>query len=162
LAKYIKVPDLNRIKFSTLTNKIAIKDRKIFIPNMEIKSSAINISGNGTHSFDNIVDYHIQLLLSDVLGKKMKSNSTEFGEIEDDGLGRTMLMLSMKGPAENPKFAYDRKAAGQKIKTEISKESQNLKSMLREELGLSKKDTVKTSKPKKKDEMQIDWSSDGE
>jgi hypothetical protein len=88
LAKYIKVPDLNRIKFSTLTNKIAIKDRKIFIPNMEIKSSAINISGNGTHSFDNIVDYHIQLLLSDVLGKKMKSNSTEFGEIEDDGLAK--------------------------------------------------------------------------
>ncbi len=162
LAKYIKVPDLNRIKFSTLTNKIAIKDRKIFIPNMEIKSSAINISGNGTHSFDNIVDYHIQLLLSDVLGKKMRSNTTEFGEIEDDGLGRTMLMLSMKGPVDNPKFAYDRKAAGQKIKTEISKESQNLKSMLKEEFGLFKKDTVKTSKPKKKDEMQIDWSSDGE
>ena len=162
LAKYIKVPDLNRIKVSTLTNKIAIKDRKIFIPNMEIKSSAINISGNGTHSFDNIVDYHIQLLLSDVLGKKMRSNTTEFGEIEDDGLGRTMLMLSMKGPVDNPKFAYDRKAAGQKIKTEISKESQNLKSMLKEEFGLFKKDTVKTSKPKKKDEMQIDWSSDGE
>ena len=87
----------------------------------------------------------------------MRSNTTEFGEIEDDGLGRTMLMLSMKGPVDNPKFAYDRKAAGQKIKTEISKESQNLKSMLKEEFGLFKKDTVKTSKPTKKDEMQIDW-----
>lgn len=162
LAKYIKVPDLNHIKFLTLSNKIAIKDRKIFIPNMEINSSAMNISLNGTHNFDNIVDYHIKLLLSDVLGKKMKSNSTEFGEIEDDGLGKTMLMLSMKGPVDNPKFAYDRKATGEKIKTEITKESQNLKSMLKEEFGLFKKDTVKTSKPKKKEEMQIDWDSNGE
>lgn len=162
LAKYIKVPDLNHIKFLTLSNKIAIKDRKIFIPNMEINSSAMNISVNGTHNFDNIVDYHIKLLLSDVLGKKLKSNSTEFGEIEDDGLGKTMLMLSMKGLVDNPKFAYDRKATGEKIKTEITKESQNLKSMLKEEFGLFKKDTVKTSKPKKKEEMQIDWDSNGE
>ncbi|MBK7571764.1 MAG: hypothetical protein IPI10_09130 [Bacteroidetes bacterium] len=160
LAKYIKVPDLNKIKFSTLTNRIAIKDRKIFIPNMEIKSSAINISGNGTHSFDNIVDYHLKLLLSDVLGKKMKSNSTEFGEIEDDGLGRPMLMLSMKGPVDNPKFAYDHKAAGEKIKTEINKERQTLKELFKEEFSPGKKDSVKTSKPKKKDEMQIDWDSE--
>ena len=160
IAKFIKVPDLNHIRFSTLKNKINIANRKIFIPNMEINSSAINISGNGTHDFDNIVDYHIKLLLSDVLGKKAKSNQSEFGEIQDDGLGRTMLLLSMKGPVDNPKFAYDHKAAAEKIKREIANESQNLKSMLKEEFGLFKKDTVTTSKPKKKEEMQIDWNQE--
>lgn len=160
MAKYIKVPDLNHIRFSTLKNKIDIANRIIYIPNMEIKSSAINISGSGTHDFDNIVDYHIKLLLSDVLGKKARSNQSEFGEIEDDGLGRTMLFLSMKGPVDNPKFAYDHKATGQKIKTEIANESKNLKSMLKEEFGLFKKDTVTTSKPKKKEEMQIDWNEE--
>ncbi|MBL0033146.1 MAG: hypothetical protein IPP27_13565 [Bacteroidetes bacterium] len=69
----------------------------------------------------------------------MRSNTTEFGEIEDDGLGRTMLMLSMKGPVDNPKFAYDRKLPDKRSKTEISKESQNLKSMLKEEFGLFKR-----------------------
>ena len=73
-----------------------------------------------------------------------------------------MLMLAMKGPVDNPKFAYDRKATGEKIKIEISNESRNLKSMLKEEFGLFKKDSIKASKPKKKDEMQVDWGSDGE
>ena len=160
LSKYLKVPDLNHIRFSTLKNKIFIADRKINIPEMEIKSSAMNVSGYGTHNFDNIVDYHIKLLLSDVLGKKVKANNTsEFGEIEDDGLGRTQLMLTMRGPVDNPKFGYDAKATTQKIKSDISREKQTLKTMLKEEFGLFKKDTVKTEQKKKKEEMQIDWDS---
>ena len=71
-----------------------------------------------------------------------------------------MLLLSMKGPVDNPKFAYDHKAAAEKIKQEIANESRNLKSMLKEEFGLFKKDTVTTSKPKKKEEMQIDWNQE--
>lgn len=160
MAKYIKVSDLNHIRFSTMKNKIDIANRKIYIPTMEINSNAINISANGTHDFDNIVDYHIKLLLSDVLGKKARSSQSEFGEIQDDGLGRTMLLLSMKGPVDNPKFSYDRKAVVDKIKTEITQESKNLKAMLKEEFGLFKKDTVITSKPKKKEEMQIDWNQE--
>jgi len=71
-------------------------------------------------------------------------------------------MLSMKGPVDNPKFAYDHKAAGEKIKTEINKERQTLKELFKEEFSPGKKDSVKTSKPKKKDEMQIDWDSEQE
>ncbi len=160
LAKYIHVPDLNHIRFSTLTNTVSIADRKINIPNMEIKSNAIDISGNGIHDFDNNIDYHFRLLLSDVLGRKMKANSSEFGEIEDDGLGRSKLFISMKGSVVNPKFSLDKKAVGEKVKTDIKNEKQNLKAMLKEEFGLFKKDTVQIKKPqKKKDEMQIDWNS---
>ncbi|MBL0105579.1 MAG: hypothetical protein IPP51_18430 [Bacteroidetes bacterium] len=160
LSKYLKVPDLNRIRFSTLKNKIFIANRKITIPNMEINSSAMNLSGSGTHDFDNIVDYHIVLLLSDVLGKKVKaSNQSEFGEIQDDGLGRTKLMITMKGPVMDPKFGYDHKAVGKEIKNDIAKEKQTLKSMLKEEFGLFKKDTVKVEPKKKNEEMQIDWNA---
>ena len=128
---------------------------------MDINSSAINISGNGTHDFDNNVDYHLRLLLSDVLGKKVKSNSTEFGEIEDDGLGRTKLFLSMRGSVNDPRFTYDSKAAGDKILTDIAKEKQNLKGILKKELGLYKNEpSVQIEKPKKKQEMQIDWSNE--
>jgi hypothetical protein len=157
LARYVKVPDLNHIRFSTLKNKISIANRKILIPEMEIKSTALNIGANGVHDFDNNVDYHLQLFLSEILGKKMKSNSTEFGEVEDDGLGRSRLMLTMKGPVDNPRFAYDRKATTAKIKNDISNEKQNLKAMLKEEFGIFKKDTITASRPKKKEEMQIDW-----
>ena len=160
LAKYIHVPDLNHIRFSTLKNNITISDRKIFIPGMDINSSAINISGNGTHDFDNNVDYHLQLLLSDVLGRKMKSNSTEFGEVEEDGLGRSKIFLSMKGPVYDPHFSYDRKAAGEKIKKDIAVEKKNLKGILKQEFGLYKnEESVVAPKKKKREEMQIDWSS---
>jgi hypothetical protein len=163
LAKYLKVPDLNHIRFSTLKNKIFIANRKITIPSMEINSSAMNLSGSGTHDFDNFVDYHIVLLLSDVLGKKVKaSNQSEFGEIQDDGLGHTKLMITMKGPVMDPKFGYDHKAVGKEIKNDIAKEKQNLKSMLKEEFGLFKKDTIKVEPKKKKEEMQIDWDAKDE
>jgi hypothetical protein len=161
LAKYIHVPDLNDIKFSTLNNNISIVNRKIYIPKMDINSSAINITGNGVHDFDNNIDYHLAILLSDFLGKKAQSNITEFGEIADDGLGKTKLLLSMKGTVDDPHFAYDRKAAGEKIKNDIAVEKQNLKGILKQEFGLFKSDpSVQIPKPKKKEEMQIDWSQE--
>lgn len=157
MSKYLKLADLKHIRFSTLKNVISISDEKIYIPSMEIRSSALNLSGSGVHTFENIVDYRIKLLLSDVLGKKLRTQS-EFGEIEDDGLGRTQIFLTMKGPVDDPKIGYDRKAAGEKIRTDIQREKQNLKGMLKEEFGSFKKDTVrKTAPPKKKEEMQIEW-----
>ncbi|TAH40316.1 MAG: hypothetical protein EYC69_10905 [Bacteroidetes bacterium] len=162
LAKYIKVPDLNNIKFSTIKNQISISDRKIFIPSMEINSTALNLTASGVHDFDNIVDYRLSLLLSDVLGKNARQNNSEFGEIEDDGLGRTKLLLSMKGPIDNPRFGYDRKGASEKLKTDLAKEKQTMKAILKEEFGLFKKDSVILPKKAKKEEMQIDWEDDGQ
>ena len=160
LGKYIHAPDLNHIRFSTLKNNISIANRKISIPNMDIHSSAINITGNGIHDFDNNIDYHLRLLLSDVLGSKVKSKSTEFGEIQDDGLGQTKLFLSMRGTVDDPHFSYDGKAAENKIKTDIAQEKKNLKGMLKQEFGLYKNQpSVQVEKSKKKEEMQIDWSN---
>jgi hypothetical protein len=159
LSKYLKLKDLRNIRFSTLKNTISISDRKIFIPSMEIKSSALDISGSGIHDFDNVIDYKIKLLLSDVLGKKVKSSNSEFGEIEDDGLGRTQLYLSMKGTVDNPKISYDRKAVGEKIKQEAKQEKEQLKQLLRDEFGGKKKQEQKPAEPpkKKKEELEIEW-----
>lgn len=159
LARYLKVPDLNHIRFSTLRNSISIADRKISFPVMEINSTALNLTASGTHDFDNNVDYKLRLLLSDVLGKKARQNNTEFGEIEDDGLGRTRLFLAMKGPVDNPRFSYDRKAAGEKIKEDFVKGKQTFKSIIKEEFGKSSKEEPKQVQKKKKEELEIDWDS---
>ena len=159
LSKYLKLADLNHIRFSKLKNVIQIHDRKIYFPTMEIKSSALNLMASGTHDFDNIVDYKLNMLLSDVLGKKVKSNETEFGVVEDDGLGHTKLFLAMKGPVDDPKFSYDKKAVSEKIAQDLRADKRNMKAMLNEEFGMFKKDpTMKVEKKeKKKEEMQIDW-----
>jgi hypothetical protein len=157
LSKYVKGADLNDIKFSTLKNTIQIKDRKIIIPAMEINSSALNITANGEHGFDNMIDYHLQLLLSQLLGNKVKNLNTEFGTIEDDNLGKTKLFISMKGPAANPKFSYDSKAMKEKVMVDIAKEKQNLKEILKKEFGRNKEEQpAKKDSTKKQEELQIE------
>ena len=155
LSKFIKVEDLSHIKFAILKNQIEIKNQIIKIPMMEINSSAINIVASGSHSFNNDIDYHLQLLLSDLLTKKAKKHNSDFGEIEDDGLGRTKVFILVTGTVDNPVYKYDRKGVKEKLKTDIKTEKQNIKQILNSEFGWFKKDTTiiqkeKTEKQKEK------------
>ncbi|MGI8891886.1 MAG: AsmA-like C-terminal region-containing protein [Bacteroidia bacterium] len=161
LSRYIKVSELKQIKFSTLQNSIEIKKQMIYIPQMEIKSNALNLTASGIHSFDNNIDYQMQLLLSEILGKKVREQKSEFGRVEDDGLGRMTLFLAMKGKADDPKFYYDTKGVSNKIASEIKQEKKTVKGILKEELGLFKKDTsvvaASARDKKKKDVIEVDY-----
>lgn len=157
LSRFIKVSELQHVKFSGMQNRVQIYDRKIFIPSMEIKSSALNLTCSGSHTFNNKVDYNLKLLLSDVLGKKAKENNTEFGQVEDDGLGKASLFLHMTGDASNPKFAYDKKAVMKKIQTDIKTEKQTLKDLIKKEFGTKKDSTTTQMKESKKEAVEIEW-----
>jgi uncharacterized protein involved in outer membrane biogenesis len=135
LQDFLKGSDLYQIKFSTLTNAIDIRDEKIFIPLMEIKSTALDLKASGIHRFDNVVDYKLRLYLSQIMGRKVKDMNSEFGTIEEDGYGRPMIFLSMKGPINEPVFKYDRKAVEEKITEDIKKEAQTLKQIFKQEFG---------------------------
>lgn len=160
LSKYLKSADLKNIKFETLQNEIEISNQVIKIPSMEIKSSVMDLIASGTHSFENVVDYKLQLDVSQLLGRKVKEQHTEFGTIEDDGLGRMRLFLSMKGPLSNPIISYDRKAIEQKIVQNVKQEKQDLKKILNKEFGWFKKDTTLQRKPvnqpKPKEELELE------
>ncbi len=160
LSKFLKGSDLKVIRFSTLSNTIEIRDRKIFIPRMEIKSNALDLTASGEHTFDNNVDYRLQLYLSQILGKKVRQQNTEFGTIEDDGLGRPRIFLRMTGLASDPKFTWDRSGVEKKITEEIKNETRNLRSLLKEEFG--RKDEVKEApkEVKKQEELQIEFDDE--
>ena len=162
LSKYLKAADFKTVKFSTLTNAIEIRNRQVYIPRMEIHSSAADITVSGKHSFDNLVDYKLQLYMSQLLGRKVKQQHTEFGTIEDDGLGRPMLYLTMKGPGTDPKFTWDRQGVEKKITDEIRTESQTFKNILKQEFG--KKNTTVSQKEKtsKTEELEVEYEDDGE
>ena len=168
LSKFISLDELMNVKFSQLKNTIEIRNSKIIIPQMDIASSAISISASGIHSFDNIVEYHIKLLLSDILARKAKKSRRdieEFGVVEDDGLGRTSLFIAMKGPVSNPEISYDSQGARAKIKNDIVKEKQTMKQLLKEEFGLFKKDTTlekKQVEKKKQNKVIISFDEEDE
>ena len=114
---------------------------------MDIVSNALNIGVSGTHTFDNVVDYHFELYLSDLLAKKArksKKENEEFGVIEEDGLGKTRLFISMKGPVNKPSISYDSKGMQQKFREDLKTEKKLMKQIFKEEFGLFKKDTSLT------------------
>ena len=120
------------------------------MPQMDVRSSAADLTVNGRHGFDNDYEYHVKILLSEILSRKIpkpRPNTTEFGAVKDDGLGRTSLLLRIEDNGDNVKVAYDVKAAGSQVRNQIKKEKQSLRTILNEEYGLYKNDTSAARKP---------------
>ena len=143
LSKFVDVKELQHIKFSNLQGRTEIKNGIIYLPKTSIKNSALNIDLSGTHTFNNEIDYHIQLLLSDLLTKKRKSNSDDFGLIENDPENRRSAFIRMTGTVDNPIIKFDRTGLKEKVKADIKQEKQTIKQLLKEEFGLFKKDSVR-------------------
>lgn len=154
LAKFVDINDLKSIKFSSLQSRVEISKSIITIPKTAIKNSALNIDLWGTHSFNNEIDYHIQLLIGEYLNKKRKHDADdEFGLVENDPENRRSAFILMTGTVDKPVIKYDRKGMKQKIKEDIKNEKQNLKSILKEEFGMFKKDSIKVKTTPKSDQQ---------
>ncbi len=152
---------LRHIHFATLENQIEIRDERIYFPTMDIHSSAMDITVKGSHWFNQSIDYSIGLYLRDFL---IQRNQTEFGEVEDDGLGNRFF-LSMTGTTEDPNFGYDRLARKEVRKQERQEEKESFKQLLKDELKLfGGKDSTSTPQdtPKKKTGVTVDWGEGGD
>ena len=167
LSKYISVSELENIKFSRIQNQIEIKNQMILIPKMDIQSNALDITLSGTHTFENEIDYHVKVLMSDVLfqkARKDKKENDEFGIVEDDKSGKTSLFISMTGTVDNPVIKYDKQGAKKNLKENLAEEKQTLKQILIDEFGWFKNDTSVSKKDKPKDDGKfiIKWDDDQE
>ncbi len=167
LSRFIDVEELEDIKFSTLTNQIFIRNAEVIIPKMDIKSSAFDITGSGLHGFDKNFTYRVKVSLSEILSKKAKKpdkSESEFGVIEDDGLGRVFIYLIIEGSVYGTEVRYDRKGAMQNIRDQFKEEKQELREILNEEFGLFKKDsTLREDKEgEKANRFILDWEEDSE
>ena len=166
LSKFIELEELKHITFSTLQNTIIIKNKKVSVPEMKITSSAFDIIVSGSHTFDNHIEYHLQVLLSDVLSrkaKKAKKENEEFGEIIDDGHGRTRIPIKIEGTVDNYKISYDTKTVREIVKENIKEEGKTIKKILHKEFGWFRKDSTLLKMPEKETEepkIQLEWDDD--
>ena len=135
MSDYISVEELKRIKFSTLENQIEIKNNLIDIPFMEIHSTAIDIAGAGTHSFDNLMDYEFKILLNEILGNKFrrenKKKVSEFGIIQDDGVKGMTMFLKMQGTVDDPQISYNTLRLRESLSDGFKKEKKELKDVIK-------------------------------
>jgi hypothetical protein len=161
MSTFVKVEELENISFSTLKNNFTIQNERLTIPQMDIKSNAFSIVVAGYHNFDKTYEYRLQVYLNEILNKKFKSkNQAEnFGEIKDDGLGRTKLPLLITGTASECKISYDVKMVKEQFKENMKKEKIELGRIIREEFNIKPKDSVKapSPKPETKSKFQIEF-----
>jgi hypothetical protein len=165
LSSFIEISELENISFEQIENDFFIRNNILYIPQMDLKSSAADLSVNGRHSFDNTYEYHVKVLLSEILSKKIKKpkpNTTEFGSVKDDGLGRTSLLLKIESKNDVVKVGYDMKAAGSQIKNDIKTERQSLKTILNQEYGWFKNDSTPEQKNTSGTRFRISWGEDAD
>ncbi|NLA49040.1 MAG: AsmA-like C-terminal region-containing protein, partial [Bacteroidales bacterium] len=150
LSDFIDISELENIRFKELENDFFIRNNSLYIPAMDVRSSAADLSVNGRHGFDNKYEYHVRILLSEILSRKVtrpKPHTSEFGAIRDDGLGRTSLLLKIEDRDGEVRVSYDARAAGTQIRNDIRKERQSLKTIFNEEYGWFSYDTAAPAKP---------------
>ena len=147
LKSYTKIDDFSELKFSELRNNITVHNSQLTIPQMAVHSNKMNIELSGLHKFDNSYEYHFTILLSEVLGKKYdKTIASEFGEVENDGYGRTKLFLTLIGKDTDFEVKYDKSGLSKKIKEDFQEEKSSLKKALNQEFGWFKEEEKKTKK----------------
>jgi len=135
ISKFISVDELKHVKFDTLRNHISIKDSRLFIPKMSIESNILNVDIFGEQGFNREMDYHINLLLNDILRRKTKKKKTFDGHEILDEKGKTRLFLWIRGMPDNLKVGFDKQEISKKIKTDFRKEGQTIKQLFKEEFG---------------------------
>ncbi len=133
---------LQHVKFDQLRNTLSIKNQMLSIPEMQISSSALNIELNGSHTFNNDIDYALNFNLKEVLVKDKDVKVTEYGYIKDDNLGNKQIFLRITGTVDHPVIALDKTAARSYRKEVAKKEVKTAKSVMKEELGWFKNDTT--------------------
>jgi len=132
LSVFAKVDDLRNLKFKTLKNEIEIFNQTIFIPKMDIVSNAFIMKLEGTHNFDNEMDYNIEVSLAKILANKSKWYQRKLeNQMEENSLGGLTAFISMRGTPDNLDIKYDRTKSKKQVREEIRQERENIRTIIR-------------------------------
>ncbi|HLP18744.1 MAG TPA: AsmA-like C-terminal region-containing protein, partial [Chitinophagales bacterium] len=131
-SKFIRIEELEDIRFAELSNTIKIANEQFDIPEFEIKTSALNLMFFGYHRFDNTVDYHFKINLHKLLAQKFnRRNQSDVQYIENDPYEGVNIFLTMTGNLSDPKIKFDKASVRNKIQADFRNEKQVLKDLLK-------------------------------
>lgn len=125
------------LKFDRLENTLVIRNGVIIMPNMSVKSSALDLEISGKHTFKNQIDYRFGFRFRDL----KQAETSEFGVIRDDGTGKHVFMR-MYGDLYDPNFEWDSAANKEYKKEQRQKAVDDARSIFKSEFGLFKNDTT--------------------
>ncbi|PHR49645.1 MAG: hypothetical protein COA32_00510 [Fluviicola sp.] len=150
---------LLNLNFETFENVFTIEKGVLTIPKMSIESNALDVNLEGTHAFDNTIDYSFNFRFRDL---KSNSGDSEFGQIIDDGTG-VKIYLKMYGNLADPKFEWDKEAKKADKKEQREEAKEDFKSVMKTGFGVNKNDTTIQEYHKEKhltEKVYMDFSND--
>lgn len=153
---------LEQIKFSTLENQIKIENETVFIPMMDIKSSALDIKVEGKHTFNQEIDYAIQFSLRDLI-KKKPATAEELALVENIDKGGIQVYMKITGTVDNPEIDFDKKSIKKSMTQDLLNAPKiSTKDILNSDINFFKKQhdaEVKEMEKKSTEELEMDFSN---
>ena len=145
LSSFVHIKDLKNVTFKTLSNSIEIFDQTIFIPKMRIENNALNLQLEGTHTFDNLMSYAMEISVAELLATKANWIAKKAEKrIERNKTGGLTAYVIMEGTPDDLKIKYDRSTVKENIKKEVKNEKKKFIQTLKGENTLQ--DQEKKSK----------------
>ena len=160
LSRFLDIDELKNISFSKLENDIFIRNSTVSVPKMLINSSAGNFTVYGNHTFPGDYTYHVRVLLSEVLSRQAREKNRSAAAVEQvkvDGSGKATVPIKIICVNGVVTVGYDLGQAQDEIKANIAEEKQTLKTILNEEYGWYKGDTVRKPVTESKPKFSITW-----
>lgn len=137
LSDYVREDELTHLNFGELSNTIEIKNKVIYLPEMSIKSNVSDILLQGTHTFNQEINYRLLVPLKNY---KKEDSDAAFGAIEESG-GYSNLYLKIIGTTDDFEISWDKKRSLQSVADRLKEEGKTLKKIIKgQEIEKEKKE----------------------
>ncbi len=112
------IPNLDNMRFHTLTSNLFIYRNNIFIPKTDIFSNSLEASFLGMYSFSGDYEFHVRAILGQILSGKVKERSKEEleGGFDPDDKGKYYVSSYLDGKS---KAWFDNKNDRKRMDTRI-------------------------------------------
>ncbi len=134
LDRFVNMHELDNIQFQTLETSIFVRNNNIYLPQTDIKTSAMNLSLFAMQSFADDFEYHIKIFPGEIMlgnSKKVLKKQSQM----DDNLANETNMKSINLLAyqigDDSKYWFDTETRKKKMRTKIKVQQKQL------ELGFS-------------------------
>ncbi|MBB4079949.1 hypothetical protein GGR28_002576 [Lewinella aquimaris] len=146
----LKSGDLERVRFTHLANYFEISKRTIYIPAMLIRSSAINLTLSGRHTFDQELEYYVKVNAGQVIANKISRHDRAL-EVLPALNGLFNLYYTIRGPLESYVVDSDKRA----VKADFIR-SEALRNRIKQALDLRFQQPIELLPPVDDEDIAID------
>jgi len=159
---YVKIRDLEQIKFVDMRNWFEIKNERLYIPVMFIQTNALNLLLGGEHSFENEFDYNIKVNAGQVAFAKFKKYNPDLEPQPAKKRGLFNLYFNAFGDLDDYEVKTNKRKVNQAFKMSEYRKN-GIQAALNKEFGRAYRMKIPQAyEAKFKDIKNIDKFEEGE